>query len=55
MAENQDVTRRNFVKTAGAVAGAAATVVSAPAIRKVRAANDQVQYGFIGTAADSIC
>jgi len=51
MAENQDVTRRKFVKTAGAVAGVAATVVSAPAIRKVRAANDQVQYGFIGTGS----
>src|SRR6266545_495618 len=51
MAEKQDVTRRDFVKTAGAAAGAAATVVSAPGIRKVRAANDQVQYGFIGTGS----
>jgi len=51
MAEKQEVTRRDFVKTAGAAAGAAATVVSAPAIRKVRAANDQVQYGFIGTGS----
>src|SRR5262245_32466435 len=47
MADKQDVTRRNFVKTAGA----AAAVVSAPAIRKVRAANDQVQFGFIGTGS----
>src|SRR5207253_1651207 len=46
MAENQDVTRRNFVKTAGVAA-----VISAPAIQKVRAANDQVQYGFIGTGS----
>src|SRR5713226_8498016 len=46
MADNQDVTRRDFVKTAGAVA-----VISAPAIQTVRAANDQVQYGFIGTGS----
>jgi predicted dehydrogenase len=46
MAEN-DVTRRDFVKTAGA----AAAIVSAPAIQKVRAASDQVQYGFIGTGS----
>src|SRR5437660_8840812 len=46
MAEKQDVTRRGFV-----AAGMAAAVVSAPAIRKVRAANDQVQYGFIGTGS----
>src|SRR5216684_3830509 len=47
MAENQDVTRRHFVKTAGA----AAAVASAPAIQRVRAANDQIQYGFIGTGS----
>jgi len=47
MAETQDVTRRNFVKTAGA----AAAVASAPAIRRVKAANDQIQYGFIGTGS----
>src|SRR2546422_6321098 len=47
MADDQDVTRRDFVKTAGA----AAAVVSAPAIQTVRAANDQVQYGFIGTGS----
>ena len=40
-------TRRDFVKTAGA----AAVAVAAPAIQKVRAANDQVQYGFIGTGS----
>src|SRR5262245_13520485 len=40
-------TRRDFVKTAGA----AAAVVAAPAIQKVRAANDQVPYGFIGTGS----
>lgn len=47
MADNHDVTRRNFVKTAGAAAAA----ISAPAIQKVKAANDQVQYGFIGTGS----
>src|SRR6266446_327010 len=47
MADDQDVTRRDFVKTAGA----AAAVVSAPAIQTVWAANDQVQYGFIGTGS----
>src|SRR5262249_52747230 len=45
MADNQDISRRDFVKTAGAAAAA----ISGPAIQKVRAANDQVQYGFIGT------
>src|SRR6266849_11012450 len=47
MAEKQDVTRRNFVKTAGA----AAAVASAPAIQTIKAANDQIQYGFIGTGS----
>src|SRR5436189_5342226 len=47
MAEKHNVTRRNFVKTAGA----AAAVASAPAIRRVTAANDQIQYGFIGTGS----
>src|SRR5436190_17571379 len=47
MADDQDVTRRDFVKTAGT----AAAVISAPAIQKVKAANDQVQYGFIGTGS----
>ena len=47
MADTQDVSRRNFVKTAGA----AAAVVSAPRIQTMKAANDQVQYGFIGTGS----
>src|SRR5260370_12103488 len=47
MADDQDVTRRDFVKTAGA----AAAVVSAPAIQTVRAANDQVQSGVSGTGS----
>ncbi|HTS60779.1 MAG TPA: Gfo/Idh/MocA family oxidoreductase [Candidatus Acidoferrales bacterium] len=51
MAQDKDVTRRDFVKTAGAVTAVAAAVNSAPAIQKVRAANDQVQYGMIGTGS----
>lgn len=45
MPEN-DVTRREFVKTAAAV-----TAAAAPAIQTVKAANNQVQYGFIGTGS----
>ena len=46
MADDHDVSRRDFVKTAGAAA-----VVSAPAIQTVKAANDQVQFGFIGVGS----
>jgi len=50
--QSKDVSRREFVKTAGAVTAAAAAVVqSAPAIQKVKAANDQVQFGMIGTGS----
>src|SRR6266700_1750483 len=42
MADIKDVTRRDFVKTAG---------VAAAAIQTVKAANDQVQFGFIGTGS----
>src|SRR5437773_12088015 len=51
MAQDKDVSRRDFVKTAGAVTAVAAAVQGAPAIQKVRAANDQVQYGMIGTGS----
>ena len=51
MAQDKDVSRRDFVKAAGAVTAAAAVVQSAPAIQKVRAANDQVQFGMIGTGS----
>src|SRR4051812_45354118 len=48
----KDVTRRDVLKAAGAVtAVAAVTARSAPAIQKVRAANDQVQFGMIGTGS----
>ena len=52
MAQDKDVSRRDVLKVAGAVtAVAAATVSRAPAIQKVRAANDQVQFGMIGTGS----
>src|SRR5690348_2077576 len=51
MAEEANVTRRDFVKTAGAVTAVAAAIEGAPGIQKVRAANDQVQYGMIGTGS----
>ncbi len=50
MTQDNDLTRRDFVMAAGAVTAAAATA-GAPAIQKVRAANDQVQYGIIGTGS----
>jgi len=47
MSHNQnDPTRRDFVKTAGAVA-----IVAAPAIQTIKAANNQVQFGMIGTGS----
>lgn len=47
-----DPTRREFVKAAGvaaAVTAAAPLLDGAPAILKVHAANERVQFGFIGT------
>jgi predicted dehydrogenase len=53
MSQQKDPTRRDVVKTAGAAAviAAARNIEGAPAIQKVRAANDQVQYGMIGTGS----
>jgi len=53
MANDNDVTRRDFVKAAGAVSAVASALpaAGAPFIQKVRAANEQVQYGFIGTGS----
>ncbi len=45
---SENITRRDAVKIAGA---AGAYVLGAPGIQKVRAANEQVQYGFIGTGS----
>jgi len=50
MSESSDLSRRDLLKTAGAVTAAAA-VMEAPFIQKVRAANEKVQYGFIGTGS----
>ncbi len=49
-----DISRRDLVKLAGAAGVAAATIgklASAPAILSVRAANDQIKYGMIGTGS----
>src|SRR5689334_22130629 len=54
MAEEKDVSRRDFVKTAGAVSAVAAALPAlegAPLIKTVKAANEQVPYGFIGTGS----
>ncbi|HWQ54650.1 MAG TPA: Gfo/Idh/MocA family oxidoreductase [Bryobacteraceae bacterium] len=54
MSKDQAVSRRDFVKTATAVtavAAAAQTVDGFPGINTVRAANDQVAYGMIGTGS----
>jgi len=53
MSQQKDPTRRDVVKAAGAAAviAAARNIEGAPAIQKVRAANDQVQYGMIGTGS----
>jgi predicted dehydrogenase len=54
MSHNDDLSRRDVVKIAGA-AGLAAAAVSRidgfPGIRTVKAANDQVQFGMIGTGS----
>jgi predicted dehydrogenase len=44
MEQKNDPSRRDFVKTAGAIS-------AAPFIQTVKAANDQVQYGMIGTGS----
>src|ERR1017187_9379100 len=54
MDQDKDVSRREFVKAAGAVAAVTAAIPAvhgAPAVQKVRAANDQVQFGIIGTGS----
>src|SRR5215469_2268998 len=44
--QDNDLTRRDLIKSAGAAA-----VVAAPFIQTVKAANSQVQYGLIGTGS----
>jgi predicted dehydrogenase len=54
MAENNDLSRRDLLKAAGAVTAAAAAIPAIegfPAIQKVKAANDQVQFGIIGSGS----
>ena len=53
MAQENNVTRRDVVTAAGAITvmAAARKVEGAPAIQKVKAANNQVQYGMIGTGS----
>src|SRR5947208_10227056 len=54
MAQENDLSRRDLLKAAGAVSAVAAavpTIQGAPAIQTVRAANDQVQFGMIGTGS----
>lgn len=48
MAQSPNINRRDFVKAAG-VAAAATRLDGAPAIQTVKAANNVVQYGVIGT------
>jgi len=51
MAQSKDFTRRDVLKTAGAVTAAAAAIQGAPAIRTAKAAGDQVKFGMIGTGS----
>jgi predicted dehydrogenase len=46
MPQDNDLTRRDLIKTAGAAA-----VAAGPFIQTIQAANDQVQYGLIGTGS----
>ena len=54
MAQDQDVSRRDVLKAAGVVTAAAAAaskVEGFPFINSVRAANEQVHFGMIGTGS----
>lgn len=56
MAQNEDLTRRDVMKIAGAAGVTAAAITTAvkaggPAIIKARAASNQVKYGMIGTGS----
>ncbi len=47
MSQENDLTRREVVK----IAGAAGILAAAPGIQTIKAANNQVQYGLIGTGS----
>lgn len=54
MSNDTDLSRRDLLKAAGAVTAVAAAIPAldgAPAIQTVRAANDPVRYGVIGTGS----
>jgi predicted dehydrogenase len=51
MAENKELSRRDVLKAAGAAGVVAASLPGAPFIQKVRAANDVVQFGIIGSGS----
>src|SRR5579862_124085 len=51
MAENKELSRRDVLKVAGAAGAVAAALPGAPFIQKVRAANDVVQFGIIGSGS----
>ena len=54
MAQDNDLSRRDLLKAAGAVTAVAAAIPSlesAPGILTARAANDPVRYGMIGTGS----
>ena len=53
MEKEQDVTRREFLKTAASVAAASSlTGLGAPAILTAQSAGNPVRYGFIGTGTE---
>ena len=53
MEKEQDVTRREFLKTAATVAAASSlTGLGAPAILSAQSAGNPVRYGFIGTGTE---
>jgi predicted dehydrogenase len=54
MSNDNDLSRRDLLKAAGAVTAVASVLPAlegAPAIQTVKAANEQVQYGVIGTGS----
>lgn len=51
MSDNNEITRRDVMKLAGAAAASTPALQGAPWIQKVKAANDTVQYGIIGVGS----